>query len=67
MALKEVRTEHTRTVGHVSHEAQVRVDKRVGQILARRVRRCGRRGSQPGASSVHDRVGCATRRISSGS
>jgi hypothetical protein len=36
MALKEVRTEHTPTVGHVSHEAQVRVDARVGQILARR-------------------------------
>jgi hypothetical protein len=36
MALKEVGTEHARTVGHVSHEAQVRVDGRVGQILARR-------------------------------
>ena len=36
MALKEVRTEHARTVGDVSHEAQLPVDERVGQILARR-------------------------------
>ena len=36
MALKEVATERARTVGHVSHEAQVRVDERVGKILARR-------------------------------
>jgi hypothetical protein len=36
MALKKARTEHTRTVGHVSHEAQLRVDERVRQILARR-------------------------------
>jgi hypothetical protein len=36
MALKEVRAEHARTVDHVSHDAQVRVDERVGQILARR-------------------------------
>jgi hypothetical protein len=36
MALKPVRTERPRTVGHVSHNAQVRVDRRVTQIVARR-------------------------------
>jgi hypothetical protein len=36
MALKSVRTERARTVGHVSHDALLRVDKRVKQILARR-------------------------------
>jgi hypothetical protein len=36
MALKPVRTEQAETVGHVSHDAQVRVDKRVTEILARR-------------------------------
>ena len=36
MALKEVGTEHARTVGHVSRQAQVRVDERVERILARR-------------------------------
>jgi hypothetical protein len=36
MALKEARTEHARTVGHASHEAQVRVNERVAQILGRR-------------------------------
>ena len=36
MALKQVRTERPRTVGHVSHDAQVRVDRRVSQIVARR-------------------------------
>ena len=36
MALKEVDTEHARTAGHVSHEARLRVDERVGRILARR-------------------------------
>ena len=36
MALKDVRTWHARTVGHVSREAQVRVDKRVARILTRR-------------------------------
>jgi hypothetical protein len=36
MALKPRLTEHARTAGHVSHDAQVRVDKRVQKILARR-------------------------------
>lgn len=36
MALKPVRTEQAPTVGHVSHDAQARVDKRVREILARR-------------------------------
>jgi len=30
-------TERIRTVGHVSHTAQVRVDQRVKEIVARRV------------------------------
>ena len=36
MALTPVRTEPVRTVGHVSHDAQARVDTRVKEILARR-------------------------------
>jgi hypothetical protein len=36
MALKPRLTEHARPAGHVSHDAQVRVDKRVQKILARR-------------------------------
>ena len=36
MALKAAHSEHPRTVGHVSHEALVRVDERVKDILSRR-------------------------------
>ena len=36
MALKPERTQHARSVGHVSHDAQARVDKRVARILAAR-------------------------------
>jgi hypothetical protein len=36
MALKAVRTMRPGTVGHVSHDALVRIDVRVAQILARR-------------------------------
>jgi hypothetical protein len=36
MALKPSRTQRARTVGHISHDARVRVDERVKQILARR-------------------------------
>jgi hypothetical protein len=36
MALKPRRTERARTVGHISHDARVRVDQRVKEILARR-------------------------------
>jgi hypothetical protein len=36
MALKPRLTEDARTAGHFSHDAQVRVDKRVEKILARR-------------------------------
>jgi hypothetical protein len=36
MALQERRRKRARTTGHVSREAQVRVDARVAQILARR-------------------------------
>ena len=36
MALKQPRTQRARTVGHISHDARVRVDQRVKEILARR-------------------------------
>ncbi len=36
MARKPVGAERGRTVGHVSHDALQRVDKRVKEILARR-------------------------------
>jgi hypothetical protein len=36
MALKAPRTQRARTVGHISHDARVRVDQRVKEILARR-------------------------------
>jgi hypothetical protein len=36
VALTPKFTEHARTAGHIPHEAQVRVDKRVERILARR-------------------------------
>ena len=36
MALTPKFTEHARTAAHISHDAQVRVDKRVESILARR-------------------------------
>ena len=36
MALKPPRTQRERTVGHISHDARVRVDQRVKEILARR-------------------------------
>lgn len=37
MTLKPTPPERTRTVGHISHPAQMRVDQRVKEILARRV------------------------------
>jgi 3-phenylpropionate/cinnamic acid dioxygenase small subunit len=36
MALRQRRTKPSRATGHVSHDAQVRIDERVAQILARR-------------------------------
>jgi hypothetical protein len=36
MALKPVPTKRAHTVGHTSHDAQVRVDQRVKEILDRR-------------------------------
>jgi hypothetical protein len=36
MALETKRTESARMAGHVSHDAQGRVDERVKEILARR-------------------------------
>ena len=37
MTLKRGPPERARTVGHISHAAQVRVDQRVKEIVARRV------------------------------
>jgi hypothetical protein len=42
MALKSPRTQRARTVGHISHDAGVRVDHRVKEILARRDAAMGR-------------------------
>lgn len=36
MALRQRRTKPARATGHVSHDAQVRIDERVAQILAGR-------------------------------
>ena len=36
MALKPFPTKRVRTVGHISHDAQLRVDRRVKEILDRR-------------------------------
>jgi hypothetical protein len=36
MARRPRRTQRARTVGHISHDAGVRVDQRVKEILARR-------------------------------
>lgn len=46
MALKLGPIERVQTVGHVSHDAQVRIDKRVAEILATR-RRAARRVGRP--------------------
>jgi hypothetical protein len=37
MTPRPERTERPRTIGHTSHEAQVRVDQRVREVVARRV------------------------------
>jgi hypothetical protein len=36
MALKAAPTKRARTVGHISHDAQMRIDRRVKKILNRR-------------------------------
>jgi hypothetical protein len=36
MALRQRRSNPARATGHVSHEAQVRIDERVARILGRR-------------------------------
>jgi hypothetical protein len=38
MALTPSRSEPGRTAGHVSHDAQMRIDKRIERILARHER-----------------------------
>jgi hypothetical protein len=54
MALKRGRTQDARTVGHVSHDAQARVDKRVARILAARDAALRSRGTRPGVPSAYD-------------
>jgi hypothetical protein len=49
MTLKPGLAERARTVGHISRAAQVRVDHRVKEILARQVA-LDRAGAQPHAS-----------------
>jgi len=51
MALKEGRT---KTVGHLPHDAVVRVDKRVKESSRAKKLRCGTRGARPTASSGDD-------------
>jgi len=54
MALRQRRTKPTPATGHVSHDAQVRIDERVAQILARQAsdrpaaRTAARRAPEPG-------------------
>jgi hypothetical protein len=54
MALETKRTESARMAGHVSHDAQGRVDERVKEILARREAAVRKRGTQPSAFKAGD-------------
>jgi hypothetical protein len=54
MALKPGRTQHARTVGHVSHDAQARIDKRVAKILAARDAALRLARARPGVPSAYD-------------
>jgi hypothetical protein len=47
MALTQRRTKPARATGHVSHDAQVRIDERVAQILAGRASDGPARTAQP--------------------
>jgi hypothetical protein len=61
MALKPPRTQRARTVGHISHDASVRVDQRVKEILARREAAVERERAAPrDASTAGDRGHVAT-------
>jgi 3-phenylpropionate/cinnamic acid dioxygenase small subunit len=60
MAQTQRRTNPARATGHVSHDAQVRVDERVARILARRASpRPAARTAEPRPT---DAAGLATRR-----
>jgi hypothetical protein len=54
MALTPRRITHARATGHVSHDAQVRIDKRVARILARGS--AGSSGRTEGASLERTRA-----------
>jgi hypothetical protein len=66
MVLAPRHAEPARTVGHVPHDAQVRLDKRVTKILARQqaAMRQGppRRASPPGSLTSSETPGATTRR-----
>jgi hypothetical protein len=50
MALSQRRTKAARATGHVSHDAQARIDERVAKILARR------QSSRPAARTAAPRL-----------
>jgi hypothetical protein len=60
MALRQRRTKPASATGHVSHEAQVRIDERVARILARRG--SGRRAARTAAVRPTESENAETRR-----
>ena len=60
MTLKPGPTEPARTVGHVSHATQVRVDRRVQDILARRVALDRARHAAQRVKSAQEQDRCRT-------
>jgi hypothetical protein len=60
MTLKSGPREHARTVGHVSHASQVRVDRRVQDILARRAALDRARRAAQRINSAEEQDRCRT-------
>jgi hypothetical protein len=60
MTLKSQPREHARTVGHVSHASQVRVDRRVQDILARRAALDRARRAAQHINSAQEQDRCRT-------
>jgi hypothetical protein len=60
MTLKPGPTERARTVGRVSHATQVRVDRRVQDILARRVALDRARRAAQRVNTVQEQARCRT-------
>jgi hypothetical protein len=60
MALSQRRTQPARATGHVSHDAQARIDERVATILARR--ESSRPAAPTAARRPTDRGAAKTRR-----